>query len=135
MEGTLKATTAQEIQSATIAVGPQETIFYSRIPRLLISPPGMKGKPANDNGIFKHVGEKLIQFVPLGSEHYGQYVTSDPELIDYLERRCRETGDVMTAQEFEEASTPASVLLNRAREENRRLIVERNRLLEMQQQK
>lgn len=113
----------------------EEVTFYSRSCNLCIS--ANKGRVLMQEGQAVRVDEKIIQFWDQG-DGFGRFATDDPELIGFLNRRIEETGDVMTAMEYNRTSTPVEIRLaakDRELEEANRLIRDLNaRLAEKGQQ-
>jgi hypothetical protein len=64
------------------------------------------------------VDEKIIEFSPQ-SDGYGRYVTNDPEVIAALERNA----NVLSAQRYQEETTPLDVRLRMERDEKTRLVI------------
>jgi hypothetical protein len=111
----------------TEAVEPRT--YYSRVRALSLH--AALGKKVLSDGEVVRLGEKVVEFQPINAEH-GQYVTDDPEVIAYLEKRVKEKGDVMTTEQYNEAITPAQVKIDYLRDKvsaQDRLIEEQNRLI------
>lgn len=85
--------------------------FYSECAGLTIAREHGEYKMVGGQNV--RVGEKFSVFSPMGKsvkvgdkvKSFGQLVTSDPEEIEYLERRAVEMGDIMTAEQFSAAIT------------------------------
>ena len=83
------------------------------------------------DGMLRKHGEKLIEFSPRingGGTHtdkWGQFTTSDPVLIAFLDKRVEEVGDVFTVEQYREMSTPAEAKIS----QRERTIEEQNRLI------
>jgi len=104
--------------------------FYSASGNLLIHMD--PGKIVMQEGQVSRIGERFIQFRTFGADPHGQYTTSDPGEIDFLERRMLEQGDVFGPEEYARRTIPAEVRATQARqqlEEANREIGNLNRLL------
>jgi hypothetical protein len=112
----------------------QTRTFYSRARNLVVSI--SIGRAVIQNGIATRTDQKVAQFEPFGEEPFGVLTTSDPEVIAKLDNHP----DVLTPEQYEEASVPAEMRLRmksqRAEEltveveAKNREISEHNRLLE-----
>ncbi|HXI85279.1 MAG TPA: hypothetical protein VNL17_14455 [Verrucomicrobiae bacterium] len=107
---------------------PERRVFYSRNAGLCIS--ANKGRKVMIDGELKRDGEKMIEFIPQPDD-YGQFVTEDPELIEFLERRVATVGDVMLPEKYNELTTPLEMRVKELKDENARVIEDRNRLIKM----
>ncbi len=81
------------------------------------------GDVKNMEGVLKRVGDKYVRFAPLGRKFkrtnpstgrqetfdIGMLTTSDPEVIESLDRRMAEVGDIFDAAEFERRVTPVEI--------------------------
>jgi hypothetical protein len=102
------------------AIGP--VTFFARQKGLTISPDSnvenrrfsaMKGELVTmADGTKARVGEKIIEFQPMGQDRYGRYTTSDQQVIDYLEWRRANIGDIMTAEEYAKEVTPKEIQIS-----------------------
>lgn len=103
---------------------PKEHVtYYSRSTNLVIS--AIKGEQVLQDGKLVRFGEKIITFFDQG-DGFGRYSTDDPELIEFLEERRTTAGDILTAREYNEQTTPLEIRLqSRDRE-----LSEANRLIE-----
>ena len=90
------------------------------------------GRQERDGERIVRVGQKHASFSPIGgarSEHggdWGHCITSDPEVIAYLENRAATLGDVFTEQTFMRMSAPAAM----REQADTRVIESQNRLIE-----
>lgn len=105
--------------------------FYSQSAGLAISPPGMKGKIMEVDGASTRVGEKIIQFSAMGQTKFGSYETADEQIIQYLEKRAAEVGDVFGPERFNELTIPADIRIA----DLQRTIQSQNALLKDQEAK
>jgi hypothetical protein len=107
--------------------------FYSFAPNLSIS--ADKGKEQRgEGGVFRRVGEKLIQFQDVGDGYQdekgvhiplGRFYTEDQQLVKFLEDRCEKERDVITQAEYNRLIIPPA-----QREATyRREIEEKNKLI------
>jgi hypothetical protein len=110
-------------------------MFYSRIKNFRISTG--KGQRVIENGESKLLEDPEIQFSPMGSDSWGMFVTSDPGLIAFLDKRIKDAGvqtDIFTAEQYREQIVPADSKLKLALSENQKLKDQNNRLLAMLEQ-
>ena len=93
----------------------------------------------NENGTrsTERDGEKIIQFIRFGD--YGRYVTSDPQVIEYLDKQIAAgRDDSMLPEQYNERITPPQVKAAQAQaqsrmlEEENRILKDRMRVLEEQ---
>lgn len=106
--------------------------FYSRSQGLAIHI--NKGERVMVQGELERIGEKLIEFMPLGAGEYGSLITDDPEVIAKLEARAAvPNSDVMTAQQFNEQLVPDREKVEALRDVNdqqSRQLEEQNRIIQ-----
>ena len=107
---------------------PERRVFYSRNAGLCIS--ANKGKKVMIDGELKRDGEKMIEFIPQ-PDNFGQFVTEDPELIEFLDRRAATVGDVILPEKYGELTTPLEIRNKELKDANARVIEDNNRLLKM----
>lgn len=116
-----------ETQTAT-----ESKTFYSRSQGLAIHI--NKGERVMVQGELERIGEKLVEFMPLGAGEYGSLSTDDPEVIAKLEARAAiPNSDVMTAQQFNEQLVPDRQKVEALRDVNdrqSRQIEEQNRIIQ-----
>jgi len=103
--------------------------YYSEITGLSIS--AVKGELTQIAGERVRVGEKIIQFAPMGSSNFGSFTTTDPELIAFLEHRVRTVGDVFGPEEYYRRIVPTE---QQIKDLKSRLIETENRLAEVLKQ-
>jgi hypothetical protein len=102
----------------------EKKTFYS--PRGGLITVAVPGRIEEVDGRNMRVGEKIIEFRPIGSfspdpddptkqkPPYGMYSTDDPEVIEYIERHRKQlidagqTPDILTADEYMAAVVPKS---------------------------
>lgn len=75
-------------------------------------------------GETKVLDGKQVSFTPQ-ADNFGRFVTTDPEIIKYLDWRAKEVGDVFDGNEYTKRTTPPEV---RAKQQER-VIFEQNRLI------
>lgn len=102
--------------------GPGSRTFYSKSGSLTF----WAGKPTRifEEGVSKVLDPPQIQFSRL-ADGFGVFTTDDPVLIEALEKRAREAGDVFDGGEYQKRTTPADVRI----EQQEREIEEQNRLI------
>lgn len=113
-----------------VATEVQPKTFYARSANLTIS--AVKPKIEMVDGQLRKHGEKLIEFsrrIGAGrgthTDNWGEYTTSDPVLIDFLESRMATAGDVFSYEQYQDMTTPAEVKIA----DGKRTIEEQNRLI------
>lgn len=97
--------------------------FYSKSRGLLIC--ADPGKMIQMDGETKRVGEKRIEFRPVGD--FGIFQTTDPELIAYLDKRIVDVGDVFGPAEYQKRIVPPEMradALERELQDANRLIAQ-----------
>ena len=80
-----------------------------------------------EDGKARRYGEKFIQFKNPANGKFGSYSTTDPEAIEYLEKRSKEVGDILTEAQYIEACTPVEQKVgeaNRKLEESNKLLAD-----------
>jgi hypothetical protein len=97
----------------------EPVMFFSRAAHLTIQirPP----RRIMQDGQATLVDEKIVSFSPQ-SDNYGRYVTNDPDVIAALEKNR----NVMSAQQYQEETTPLEIRLQMERDDKKRLITDRN---------
>ena len=78
-----------------------------------------------DNGVTQVIDGKSVSFTPQ-ADGFGRFVTDDPEVIAYLEKRSAEVGDVFDGAEYQRRTTPLDVQVAQQQRE----LTEQNRLIE-----
>ena len=110
-------------------------LFFSRIANLQINTG--PGERVIENGQSKVLPAPIIEFRPMGQEHWGQLMTSDPIIHKFLDDRIAKAAaqsrksDVLTLEEWTIETTPMEAKLKAANEEHKRLLTERNSLAEL----
>jgi len=74
-----------------------------------------------------------IQFSRIGADHFGSFVTDDPEIIAALDERVAKIGDIFGPEEYQKRTTDPKMRADLLEAENHRLLAEHNRLLAMLQ--
>lgn len=85
------------------------------------------GQRILENGQSKVINQKVAEF-NRQPDGYGKLDTSDPEIIDVLDRRMKEQADVFDVVEYFRRVTPLEVQLREALADKARAIEETNRL-------
>jgi hypothetical protein len=81
-----------------------------------------------EGGVTRRVGEKVAEFTPIG-DGFGRLVTTDPEVIDLMDKRMGTHGDVFNAAEYNRRTTPIADQLANRETEFKALLESHNRLL------
>lgn len=114
----------------------EATVYYSRA-QFLTFPAGQPERVLQ-NGISTIVDPPYVAFSPYGTDKWGRFITKDPLIIKHIEeRRQRQIAegsapDVLTAEEYTQATTPIEMKMASLEDENTRLrreIQERNDLI------
>lgn len=114
----------QKKEAEQPAVEPR--VFYSAAANLCIQAKKPRSVIDPASGRPELIGGEQVQFAPLGSEGFGRYITSDPEVIEFLENHSM----VFDHTEYMKRSTPADKRADIAEDENTRLITQNNTLLQ-----
>jgi len=101
--------------------------FYSTAANMIIQ--ARKGRRVFEDGESKVIDPLIIEFNPQ-RDGFGRFVTDDPESIEYLRKRMATLGDVVDTEEYNRRITPVEIRERMLKDENKRLIEDRNRLLE-----
>lgn len=110
-------------------------LFYSRIANLQINTG--PGERVIEGGQSKVIPAPIIEFRPMGQEHWGQLMTSDPVIHAFLDSRIAKAAaqdhksDVLTLEQWVSETTPTELKLKAANQEHDRLLTERNSLAEL----
>lgn len=102
--------------------------FYSPCANLLI----VTGKPKRvmTNGEMEWDYAPEIQFMKMGSESFGRFVTTNPTLIEFLEKRMQTANDVFEQEEYDKRTIPADKRNDALKSELSRQVDSNNRLLQ-----
>lgn len=128
---------AARMQTTTKSIPPQEVpadskvrVYYSESAELAIG--AIKGKVVEVDGKHTRIGEKIIKFsANMGGrkgymyDGFGIFQTDDPELIEYMDKRCAEVGDVFGPEEYRNRLKPNAERMADAN----RMIEDRNALI------
>ena len=79
----------------------------------------------DDTGVSKVLDGKQINFTPQ-ADGFGRFVTDDPDMIAYLDKRMTEIGDIFDGAEYQRRTTPPDVRIAQQERE----LTESNRLIE-----
>lgn len=103
-------------------VAVEQRVYYSQSANLICW--ATEPRRVIEDGQSKVLDGKKVAFDSQG-DGFGRLVTTDPEIIAYLDRRVAEVRDVFGAQEYTRLNTPVDVQLA----QKDRQIEEQNRLL------
>lgn len=82
------------------------------------------------DGASRRMGWKIVEFMPQ-ADNWGRFVTDDPEVIAYMERKIAEgSPDIVRPAEYTEKTTPDHIRAREAKVALERTLTENNRLLE-----
>lgn len=100
--------------------------FYSKSPGLRCW--AGKSELKNIENTLKMVDPPSVCFTPLPGKPFGYYTTSDPIIIEYLNKRIKENQDVISEEQFAKEMVPADIRAKQLEEKVRELEAQ-NRLL------
>lgn len=127
-----RETTFRRFRIMTAAVETQIEIkprtFYSPCANLQI----VAGKPKRImvGGEMEWNYPPEIQFMKMGAESFGRFVTTDPKLIEFLENRMKNANDVFEQEEYDKRTIPADKRNDALKSELSRQVDSNNRLLQ-----